>query len=188
MIMNLDYLYQEATSHRHKHNCSAHPYKEYERLYNLIKSSKPMTILEIGTGIGFTSIVMALASPQALIDTLEKDNIHAEMARDFISKISSEFGLVNLNNQITIYNRLAETFLSTLQANHYDLIFFDGYQIHHEFLPHYNRLLKKSGLLIIGNNHLGSKTSDQFWEELGDGRQWKILESFADTTLAQKFI
>lgn len=176
--MRLTELYQQAVAHRIEHDCSAYPYEDYTRLFNLVKESQPKRILEIGTGIGFTSVVMAIASPDAKIDTIEKDVEHAKLATGFINNN-------NLSKGISVHNVVAEEFLPTLSTQ-YDLIFFDGYQIHYEFLPHYERLLTQSGIMIIGNNHLTSKTSDQFFDELNDVTKWQILEKFADTVVVKK--
>ena len=53
-------------------------------------------------------------------------------------------------------------------------------------MSQYLRLLKVGGILILGNNHLTSKTSDQFFKELSNVANWQILEKFADTTIAKK--
>lgn len=176
--MNLSDLYQQAIRHQQEHNCSAHPYENYQKLFDYVTANRPNKILEIGTGIGFTSVVMALASDSAQIETLEKDSEHAQMAQDFITK-------QGLSDRIIIHNVIAEDFLVTLTGP-YDLIFFDGFQIHYEFLPHYERLLHSGGILILGNNHLTSKTSDQFFTELAYKEKWQIVEQFSETTIAIK--
>lgn len=176
--MNLPELYQQAVAHRIEHDCSAHPYEDYNRLFELVRQSQPKQILEIGTGIGFTAVVMATASSDAKIDTLEKDAEHAKLATKFIKNN-------NLSEKVTVHNVVAEDFLHTLTTQ-YDLIFFDGFQIHYEFLPHYERLLTYSGIMIIGNNHLTSKTSDRFFDELKDVTKWQIVEKFADTVVVKK--
>lgn len=176
--MTLDELYQKAVSHRTQHGCSAYPYEDYPKLFEIVAKHQPRQILEIGTGMGFTSVVMALASPAARIDTLEKDFAHMETAQEFIASHQ-------LSERITVHNVVAEEYLSTLNQQ-YDLIFFDGYQIHYEFIPHYEKLLKSGGVLILGNNQLTSKTSDQFFEQLHNQNSWVIIGKFADTTIAVK--
>jgi predicted O-methyltransferase YrrM len=121
---------------------------------------------------------MALASPEAYIETIEKDQTHSKDAEKFIHE-------QNLSDRIIVRNEIAELLLPELEPG-YDLIFFDGYQIHYEFLPHYERLLKPGGVLILGNNHLTSKTSDKFFEELEHSGKWDILEKFADTMITIK--
>lgn len=176
--MNLEILFNLAVKHHEDHGCSAPPYENYEKLFQLVKNHRPKRVLEIGTGIGFTTVVIAEASQQSQIDTLEKDPEHASMAKDFIAK-------QGLNDRIEIHNVVAEEFLPTL-TEQYDLIFFDGFQIHYEFLPHYERLLTRSGILVVGNNHLTSKTSDRFFQELNNPSNWRILEQFRDTIVAER--
>ena len=173
--MKIDNLYKIALEHRSEHNCSAPPYENGIKLIDAVIEYKPNRILEIGTGIGYTTVIMALAAPTAHIDTLEKDPEHAQIADDFIRK-------QNVQNQIQIINQSAEDFFE--QTNkHYDFIFFDGFQIHLQFLAHYERLLKPGGILFLANNHLKSRTSEQFFQGLQDETKWKILDQFADTTI-----
>ncbi|HMQ01888.1 MAG TPA: class I SAM-dependent methyltransferase [Candidatus Doudnabacteria bacterium] len=186
--MDITSLFEFAVKHQRLHDCSALPYEEYQKLFEIVKHAQPKHVLEIGTGIGFTACVMALASPNAKIDTIEKDAEHARLARDFIKDCfaapASRLAMTK-PNRVVVHNVVAEEYLPTLQER-YDLIFFDGFQIHYEFLPHYERLLTPSGILIVGNNHLSSKTSDQFFEGLSNSQVWKVVDKFEDTTVAQR--
>ncbi len=176
--MDLENLFSLAVKHRNAHDCSAYPYENGEKLVEWIQKTEARKILEIGTGMGYTATIMALSNPAVRVDTIEKDSEHAQIARDFLIAQKAR-------EQVTVINELAESYLGTLQ-NQYDFIFFDGYQIHYEFLPHYERLMKKDGILFAANNHLQSKTSAKFFAELEEQTKWKILEKFADTTIAQK--
>ena len=179
-LQNLDIpkLYAAALKHIEVHKCSAHPYADGEKLVNYITERKPKKILEIGTGVGFSSVLMALAQPSTEIQTLEKDLAHAQMAKKY-------FKDKGVGNRISIINDFAETTLPLMQ-NNFDFIFFDGFQIHYEFLPQYKRLLKSGGILFLANNHLKSKTSDRFFEEIRDLKTWKVLEQFNDTTVVER--
>lgn len=174
-------LFEVALAHRVEHDCSAYPYEQYQKLQEIVERVQPKTILEIGTGIGFTAVVMASAVPGCVIDSIEKDPEHCKVAQDFIK-------VQGFGKQITVLNDIAEVKLQDLvDANkHYDLIFFDGYQIHHEFLPHYEKLLKPGGILILGNTHLTSKTSDKFFDELEHDGNWEIANQFDDTIVAHR--
>ena len=176
--LDIEKLYKSAEKHIVDHKCSAHPYKYGEKLVEYVSERKPKKILEIGTGIGYTAVLMALANPHARIETMEKDLKHAQTARKY-------FKDKKVAERISVINDFAETVLPMIKTQ-YDFIFFDGYQIHYEFLPQYKRLLKRDGILFLANNHLKSKTSDQFFAELEDGKTWKILEQFEDTTVAQR--
>lgn len=177
--MNIETLFQKAINHRHDHGCSAPPYEEAGKLIEYVQKYQPSNILEIGTGIGYTAAVMSLTAPSAHITTVEKDPEHARIAEQYLKDAQAS------TKNINIVVEPAEQFLQTLK-NNFDLIFFDGYQIHYELLPQYERLLNSGGILFLANNHLKSRTSDQFFNELFNYSVWKILEQFSDTTVAQK--
>lgn len=176
--MDLNHLFDLANQHRNEHDCSAHPYENYQKLFDLTSRLKPKRILEIGTGIGFSAVVMALASKEAMIDTIEKDSEHFLTARQFLQDL-------HLQSRIKVYNDIAEVILPNF-TSHYDLIFFDGFQIHYEFLQHYARLLVFGGTLILANTHLNSKTSEQFFTEIGYKSEWELLDQFSDTMIFKK--
>lgn len=171
-------LHQLATIHQIEHHCGAHPYENIEELLEAVQSIQPQNILEIGTGVGYTAIAMSLAVPEANIDSLEKDEFHASFAKQFLEKF-------NPKAKVNIIVEPAEQYLAATNKS-YDFIFFDGFQIHYEFLPHYNRLLKKGGVLFLANNHLQSRTSEKFFLEFEQSSNWKILKQFAETTIAQR--
>lgn len=174
-------LFQLAQTHREEHDCSAYPYEQYIKLQEIIGRLKPQHILEIGTGIGFTAVIMASAAPTSMIDTIEKDQTHAKLAHEYVK-------VQGFGKQINVINDIAELRLPELEARsrRYDLIFFDGYQIHYEFLPHYEKLLNLGGLLILANTHLTSKTSDEFFKQLEHNGNWRITDQFDDTIIAQR--
>lgn len=173
-----DQGFAEAIKHRDNHECSAYPYESYQKLADLVSEYSPQHILEIGSGFGFTSLIMAQASPSAKVETIEKDPAHVKAARKNIEKYEAQ-------DQVLVIEAVAEEYLPMLQKN-YDLIFFDGYQIHYEFLPQYKRLLNSNGVLVLGNNQLSSKTSNKFFDELVHSGDWEIVEQFSDTTVAKK--
>ena len=177
-MVNIEPLFEQAILHRNNHDCSAYPYEDGNKLVEAILQYNPGRILEIGTGFGYTAAIMALALPGVEIDSLEKDSEHAMIAEYFLN-------INRVGKRVHIINVLAEQYLQTLQKQ-YDFIFFDGYQIHYEFLPHYERLLKPDGILYLANNHLKSRTSEQFFAQLADENKWHILDKFAETTIAQR--
>lgn len=181
MNINLAELFKQAIQHRNQHNCSAYPYESYDRLFDVVTQAQPDRILEIGSGCGFSTCVMMLAHSKSHLDTIEKDPDHVAVAAEFVRTYLP----VEVASNINIIQGVAEQVLQELSSQ-YDLIFFDGYQIHYEFLPHYQRLLKSGGLLVLGNTHLTSKTSDQFFTELNNALVWQVIDRFAETIIAKK--
>ena len=66
-------------------------------LVDFIKENNVKNILEIGSGIGFSSIMMANVSDDIFIDTVELDKERYLLALDNINKF-------NLDKRINIYN------------------------------------------------------------------------------------
>ncbi|MBQ3066499.1 MAG: methyltransferase, partial [Clostridia bacterium] len=50
-------------------------------LFNTVKALQPKRILEVGTAIGYSGIVMLTASPSAHLNTIEMLETSAQMAR-----------------------------------------------------------------------------------------------------------
>lgn len=185
--MTLDSLFLRAMDHRSEHGCSAYPYQSFQQLFEIVTKCRPVRILEVGTGVGFTACVMLSAAPRARLTTLEKDPVHVQAAQDFVRNylVTSPIPASVDISQVQVINAVAEQFLPQLH-DQYDLIFFDGYQIHYEFLPHYERLLQSGGWLVLGNTQLSSRTSDRFFEQLQDPLRWQIVDRFGDTILARR--
>lgn len=111
----------------------------------LVKGMKPKRILEIGTAIGYSSILYAQAAGKdALIDTIEIDSDTAFSAQETISK-------AGLSSQINIMIGDAMEVLPWLNDK-YDLVFLDGPKGQYSrLLPECLRVLKTGGMLITDN-------------------------------------
>ena len=111
----------------------------------ILQLHKPMRILEVGTAIGFSAILMAENGPKDChITTIEKYEKRIPLAKE-------NFKASGYEKQITLLEGDAFDILKELEGP-YDMIFMDaakGQYIH--FLPDILRLLKKGGLLISDN-------------------------------------
>ena len=100
------------------------------------------TILEIGTAIGYSAIMMALINPAITITSIERDEKRYLEAVKNIKK-------ANLQDRITlIYNDALETKLD----EEFDLIFIDaakGQNI--KFFELFSKNLKRNGTIITDN-------------------------------------
>lgn len=113
----------------------------------LITWRRPMRILEVGTAIGFSALLMSEYAPKGChITTIEKYEKRIPIAKENFRKASKE-------NDITLLEGDAAKILSELSEDEvYDMIFMDaakGQYIH--FLPDILRLLARDGLLVSDN-------------------------------------
>lgn len=120
--------------------------KEMQRFIRfLLTLHRPETILEVGTAVGFSALLMSEYAPRGCrITTIEKYDKRIPIARENFKKAGKE-------QQITLIEGDAAEVLSTLHET-YDLIFMDaakGQYIH--FLPDILRLLPEGGLLLSDN-------------------------------------
>lgn len=120
--------------------------KETANLLEFFMSlKKPKRVLELGTAIGYSAILMAEASNRkAIIDTVERDLNMILMARENVKKH-------DYDKNINIIEGDCLEVLEKLQGQ-YDIIFMDAGKGHYNhFLPHCLRLLKSDGIIIADN-------------------------------------
>ncbi|HCW52495.1 MAG TPA: O-methyltransferase [Clostridium sp.] len=106
---------------------------------------KPKRILELGTAVGFSSILMYEASgTEPEIVTIERDEKMIELAKVNLEKFSlTEKIKIEEGDCLEVLEKLTEPF---------DLIFMDAGKGHYNhFLPHCLRLLKEDGIIIADN-------------------------------------
>lgn len=111
----------------------------------LMKMKRPMKILEVGTAIGFSALLMSEYAPQGCqITTIEKYEKRIPLAKENFKKAAKD-------HLITLLEGDALEILPGL-TEQYDFIFMDaakGQYIH--FLPDVLRLLRAGGLLVSDN-------------------------------------
>lgn len=111
----------------------------------LMAFQKPEAILEVGTAIGFSALLMSEYAPKdAHITTIEKYEKRIPLAKENFQKAGKEEVITLLEGDaIDILGNLKET---------YDFIFMDAAKGQYiNFLPDILRLLKKGGLLVSDN-------------------------------------
>lgn len=111
----------------------------------LLAWGRPMKILEVGTAIGFSALLMSEYAPQGChITTIEKYEKRIPLAKENFRKANKE-------ECITLIEGDAAEILAKLD-DAYDFIFMDaakGQYIH--FMPDIMRLLAPGGLLVSDN-------------------------------------
>lgn len=111
----------------------------------MVSMKKPVRILELGTAIGYSAIVMYnAANTNPHITTIERDE-------EMIKYASNNIREFNLEEKIIIKQGDCLEILENL-SEPYDLIFMDAGKGHYNhFLPHCLRLLKEDGIIIADN-------------------------------------
>lgn len=111
----------------------------------LLQMNNPKNILEIGTAVGFSSILMGTYSnPECKITTIEKYEKRIPIAK-------ANFKKADMADRITLLEGDALEILSNLE-DEFDFIFMDAAKGQYiNFLPDANRLLKTGGVLVSDN-------------------------------------
>ena len=111
----------------------------------LLAMQKPMRILEVGTAIGFSAILMAEYGPaNCEIVTIENYHKRIPIARQNIKRAVKE-------SQITLLEGDAAEVLPTIDEP-FDMIFMDAAKGQYiNFMPEVIRLLKVNGVLVSDN-------------------------------------
>lgn len=110
----------------------------------IIKTKQPKSILEIGSAIGYSTIIMAKSYDKAHIVTVERDMDRVQLARE-------NFDKVMVSDRVEIICGEGQDVLPNLN-NKYDLIFVDASKGHYkEFYEEAMRLLDVNGIFICDN-------------------------------------
>lgn len=109
----------------------------------ITKLTKPSTIIEIGTGIGYSGLVM-LRESSAYLYTIELKESNALTARDNFKKYG-------YGDRAEVMLGDASDILPLLEV-HADLIFVDGPKgKYYEFYPILKKLLNNGGIIVCDN-------------------------------------
>lgn len=111
----------------------------------LLAMQKPKRILEVGTAVGFSAILMTEYNPYPCeLVTIENYEKRIPIARENFVRAGKE-------NQITLIEGDATEVLKTLDEP-FDMIFMDAAKGQYiNFMPDILRLLKKDGVLVSDN-------------------------------------
>lgn len=111
----------------------------------LLSIHKPNNILEIGTAIGYSSIIMSnYIGESGRITTIERN-------KDMYNTAINNIQRANKSHIIKVINKDAKEALEEL-SEEFDFIFMDAAKGQYlTFLPHCLRLLKKGGILLSDN-------------------------------------
>lgn len=165
--------------HRERHACSAYPYAHGPLLGVLAAAVQARRILELGTALGYTALSFAHGAENSIVDTLERDAEHVQLARENIA-------VAGYDHRITVHEGDFATLLPTLDAG-YDVAFFDGHTPVPALHTALRKLLRTGGLLITANlNHGG--TADAVAKALFEGKSWRsaLVDNDGETAISVK--
>lgn len=136
-------ILDQTDQHRVTHGCWAYPFRDGPALGVLAAAIGASRILELGTALGYSACWLAQGAASAQVDTIERDPIHADLARANLRA----FGVAH---RVRVIEGDFDEVLPTVQAG-YDLAFIDGYAPSLQQLHQVRRLLRRRGVLITAN-------------------------------------
>ncbi len=124
-------------------------------LFSQVEKLQPKTILEIGTAIGYSGIVLLNACKTAHLTTIELDGYRFNLA-------SQNFEKFNLTNRCTQILGDAKTELKKLH-NKFDFVFLDGPKGQYlSYLPLILNLLNVGGVIFCDNINFNNMVQGDF--------------------------
>ncbi len=117
------------------------------RIIDVVKKNKPKSILEIGTAIGYSALLMAHYMPEdGKIITIEQDAARIDIAYNYIARAGK-------SEQIELLDGDAGTILSQLEET-FDMVFIDAAKA--QYLDYLCKIIDKlsNGAVVIADNVL----------------------------------
>ena len=143
----------------------------------LMQTLQPKNILEIGTAIGFSTLLMAENAPGAKITTLDRNPEMIAFAKD-------NFAKYDIRHQITLVEGDAVDTLSSIEGE-YDFVFMDSAKSKYiVFLPEVLEHLKVGGVVVFDDVFQGGDIVKPI-EEVRRGQRtiYRGLQRLFDATL-----
>lgn len=143
----------------------------------LMETIQPKNILEIGTAIGFSALLMAQHSPHAKITTIDRNPEMIGFAKENFEKFDSR-------KQITLLEGDAADVLSTL-TDTYDFVFMDSAKSKYiVFLPEILKHLEVGGVVVLDDVFQGGDIAKDIMEvRRGQRTIYRGLQRLFDATL-----
>lgn len=116
-------------------------------LFDICQKEKPKNILEIGTAVGYSALLMLEGAKESFVTTIEKDEKRAQEAK-------VNFEKNGVKERVDLIVGDAGEVLPQLEdeGKEFDLIFLDGPKGQYlRYLPHLKKMLCKGGLLVADN-------------------------------------
>ena len=142
-----------------------------------LQTMQPKSILEIGTAIGFSALLMAEQVPDARIITIDRNE-------EMIGFAKENFARFDQRNQITLLEGDAVDLLEHIEQR-FDLIFMDSAKSKYiVFLPEVLKRLEVGGVVILDDIFQGGDVARDIMEvRRGQRTIYRGLQRLFDATL-----
>ena len=145
----------EMEEYANEHNVQIIEKDSIAFIMKFIKANNVKTVLEIGTAIGYSAILMAQATEEVVVTTIERDETRYMEALKNIKKC-------NLEDRITVHYQ--DALEMNLSGVSYDMIFIDAAKGQYtKFFEKYKYFLNPGGVIISDNlkfhGHVGNRGS-----------------------------
>ena len=142
-----------------------------------LQTMQPKSILEIGTAIGFSALLMAEQVPDARITTIDRNE-------EMIGFAKENFDRFDQRNQITLLEGDAVDLLEHIEQR-FDLIFMDSAKSKYiVFLPEVLKRLEVGGVVILDDIFQGGDVARDIMEvRRGQRTIYRGLQRLFDATL-----
>lgn len=169
---------KELEDFAHKENIPIiqHEVVAYFRL--LMQTLQPEQILEVGTAIGFSALLMAENSPISKITTIDRNEEMLSLARENLAKY-------DYRKQIELLEGDALDLLPTLPDDTYDFVFMDSAKSKYiVFLPEILKKLKVGGIVVLDDIFQGGDVARDIMDvRRGQRTIYRGLQRLFDATL-----
>ena len=168
---------KELENFARKENIPIIPHETVAYFRFLMETIQPRNILEIGTAIGFSALLMAEHSPKSKITTIDRNPEMIGFAKENFAKFDSR-------KQITLLEGDAVDVLSTLTET-YDFVFMDSAKSKYiVFLPEILKHLEVGGVVVLDDIFQGGDIARDIMEvRRGQRTIYRGLQRLFDTTL-----
>lgn len=160
-----------------KENIPIIPHETVAYFRFLMETMQPKNILEIGTAIGFSALLMAQHSPESKITTIDRNP-------EMIGFAKANFAKFDSRQQITLLEGDAVDVLSTLTES-YDFVFMDSAKSKYIiFLPEILKHLEVGGVVVLDDIFQGGDVAKDIMEvRRGQRTIYRGLQRLFEATL-----
>ena len=160
-----------------KENIPIIPHETVAYFRFLMETIQPKNILEIGTAIGFSALLMAQHAPESKITTIDRNP-------EMIGFAKANFAKFDSRQQITLLEGDAVDVLSTLTES-YDFVFMDSAKSKYIiFLPEILKHLEVGGVVVLDDIFQGGDVAKDIMEvRRGQRTIYRGLQRLFEATL-----